>query len=116
MPRLVSAAAAVAALIAAAAVGSASGSKPLRTGVLSVGLAGAAAQSAFSSMATLGASSVVLDLVWSTVVSSAAPSAHDFDPADPASPYYDWSFYDQEFEDAAAHGLTVLGIILNAPS
>ena len=60
---------------------------PLLTGVLPAKVSGAAAQTAFASIAGLGTTTVVLDLVWTDVVSSSAGGAADFDPTDPGSPY-----------------------------
>jgi hypothetical protein len=64
----------------------------------------------------LGASSVVIELPWGNVASGAAGSASDFDPTDPASPYYDWSSFDGEVQAAAANGLSVVAIIDSAPT
>lgn len=60
-----------------------------------------------------GASIVRVDLAWSTVAPERRPAG--FDPANPASPGYDWTSYDGVIRDLAGHGLEVLITISSAP-
>ena len=55
-----------------------------------------------------------LNVVWFAVAPAARPPG--FDPADPASPGYDWTTVDQEIRAMHAHGLTVLFNVWGAPT
>ncbi len=60
-----------------------------------------------------GASMVRVNIVWSLVAPEHRRSG--FVATNPASPGYDWSLSDAAIRDAAAHGLTVLVTISDAP-
>ena len=61
-----------------------------------------------------GASIVRVNLTWSEVAPIEPPSS--FDPADPASPGYDWSAVDTSVRDLTSQGLQVLLNITGAPT
>jgi hypothetical protein len=61
-----------------------------------------------------GASIVRVNLTWSDVAPVNPPSS--FDPADPASPGYDWSAIDTSVRDLTSQGLQVLLNITGAPT
>ena len=61
-----------------------------------------------------GATIVRVNLVWSQVAPADPPSS--FNPADPASPGYNWSAVDASVRDLTSQGLQVLLNISGAPT
>jgi len=87
----------------------------LETAFLPVDVPPAGANAGVAQIRNLGASTVIVNLQWSAVVSPSAGSAGDFDPTDPASPYYNWSTFDAYVRAAAANGLGIIGLIAGTP-
>jgi hypothetical protein len=60
-----------------------------------------------------GAGLARIDVHWSQLAPKSPPP--QFEPADPASPGYDWAWLDAAVRDAASHGLRVLLTVYSAP-
>jgi len=85
--------------------------RPLQMGFTVVIVdAGAAAR-----LVDAGANGVVIQLRWSALVSAQAGTAVDFDPSDPASPYYTWTSLDQQVAAAHASGIEASAQIVGPP-
>jgi hypothetical protein len=101
----------------AAAVPTASASRPLETGVFDpVSFSGPSAGLAFDRVRSAGAASARITLNWAGVAPAGARKPVGFDAADPADPRYSWGAADAEIRAATARGVSPILVIVSAPA
>ncbi len=68
---------------------------------------------AYSRVADAGATVVRFTLYWAQVAPASKPAS--WNPSDPADPNYNWGTFDQQIQQAVAHGLEPLVTLMAAP-